>query len=172
MVCSRLIKKGQGIVAFRGQVITQDEYDQLHTSRSQYTLRLFEANDPPGTPYLNQYLDCYDNAQATPPKCMGCMANAADGLYDRISDISLTDADNNADTAILETSEARKIGVRTIGTQPTLVLYALRDIPPDEEIMWDYDGLEVPDDPQEGGGEPPPIPTRSSHSTQMHGVHG
>ena len=155
LVCSRLIKKGQGIVAFRGQVITQDDYDQLPTNRLHYTLRLFEANDPPGTPYFNQYLDCYDNAQATPTKCMGCMANAADGLYDRLSDISLTDADNNADTAILETHEARKIGVRTIGEQPTLVLYALRDIQPDEEIMWDYDGLEVPDDPQEGGGEPP-----------------
>jgi hypothetical protein len=56
-----VIKKGQGIVAFRGQVITQDEHNELSTNRSQYTLRLFEANDPPDTPYFNHYLDCYEN---------------------------------------------------------------------------------------------------------------
>ena len=154
LTCSKLIKKGQGIVAFNGQVINKTAHESLPFSHAQYTLRLFEANDPPDTPYFNQYLDCYNNSQTIPPKCMGCMANSADGLYDRGPDVSLTDADNNADTTILNTSEARKVGVRTIGSQPSLVLYALRDIQPFEEIMWDYDGLEVPDDPQEGGDEP------------------
>ena len=31
LICSQVIKKGQGIVAFRGQVITQDEHNELST---------------------------------------------------------------------------------------------------------------------------------------------
>ena len=66
------------------------------------------------------------------------MANTAAALYHRKADTSLTEEDNNAAVTTVFRDEIR-----------TAVMYALRDIPAGEEIMWDY-GI---------GCEPSPNPT-------------
>ena len=157
LVCSSDIQEGQAIAHFKGTIIDHATYESMTNTRSQYVLRLFEESDPTDSPHHHKYLDCYERACIEPPTCLASMANSAEGLYDRQNDINLNHGHNNADAVILDASEARGIGVRTRGDHPQLVLYAQQFIPAGDEIMWDYDGLEVLDDPQEGGGSKPTI---------------
>ena len=156
-MCSSDIQEGQAIAHFKGTIIDHATYESMTNTRSQYVLRLFEESDPTDSPHHHKYLDCYERACIEPPACLASMANSAEGLYDRQNDINLNHGHNNADAVILDASEARGIGVRTRGDHPQLVLYAQQFIPAGDEIMWDYDGLEVLDDPQEGGGSKPTI---------------
>ncbi len=156
LVCSQSILKGQAIAAFKGTVIDHQAFTAMSATRSQYVLRLYDESDPPDAPYYQMYLDCYERGCVEPPECLASMANSADGLYDRRHDFNLHEDDNNADTVILDSpSDSRKIGVRTRGGLPSLVLYAQQYIAAGDEIMWDYDGIEILDDPPEGGGSQP-----------------
>ena len=72
-------------------------------------------------------LDCYHQTQLRPPGCLASFSNTAHGMYDRHTDTTLTINDNNA---------AVQIVVRN-GLN-VAVLYSIKNIPPMQEILWDY----------------------------------
>ena len=59
-------------------------------TRAAYQIELHNGN----------VLDCYDNAIRTRPTCLASIANSANGLYDRIHDVTLSEGDNNAYAAV------------------------------------------------------------------------
>jgi hypothetical protein len=113
----RGIQAGQPIVEPRGNYISAEQANSLVDPYNRYLIMIED-----------EVLDCYHFAVTAPPECYFSMANTASGLITQQPTMRrLTAEDNNADARI----------VRYYGT-PTVVLYALRYIPPYTEIMWDY----------------------------------
>jgi hypothetical protein len=113
----RGIQAGQPIAEPRGNYISAQQANSLVDPYNRYLIMI-----------ENEVMDCYHFAATAPPTCYFSMANTASGLITQQPTMRrLTAEDNNADARI----------VRYYGT-PTVVLYALRYIPPYTEIMWDY----------------------------------
>ena len=122
LTCETIIKAGQKIGTFNGTHITMQDAEEMSPTRGAYLLDLSMDNDKNG-----KILDCYHNTLQSTPICKLSMSNTAEGLYDRVTDTSLTSEHNNAAVTVVPINE-----------QPVAIMYAIRDIPRGEEIMWDY----------------------------------
>ena len=123
LTCDVTIKAGQKIGSFSGAEIPAQEAEEMSPTRGSYLLDLSTDENTDG-----KILDCYHNTTQSPPTCKLSMANTAEGLYDRVTDISLTREHNNAAVTVVMENE-----------QAVAIMYAIRDITTGEEIMWDYD---------------------------------
>jgi len=122
LTCDTIIKAGQRIGTFNGTHITMQEAEEMSPTRGAYLLDLSMDNDQ-----HKNILDCYHETLQSIPTCKLSMSNTAEGLYNRITDMSLTREHNNAAVTVVPINE-----------QPVAIMYAIRDIPRGEEIMWDY----------------------------------
>jgi hypothetical protein len=103
-------------------------------------------------------LDCYDQTRGEKAGCLVSMANTAAGLYDRMFDTSLRRKDNNAAVKVIMRDGAL-----------VAVLYAIRTIPPGEEILWDYGIYKDDDDDTPAKGTPASLRHTPTMSTPVAG---
>ena len=133
------------VVAFVGTEISGKEAADMSPMRGSYLIDISEDGDT--------VLDCYHQTQISPPGCLGSFSNTAHGMYDRHTDTTLTINDNNAAVQLVE---------RNGRTVP--VLYSIKDIPPMQEILWDY-GIQFD---EEAGVTTPPRTERQLTHGQRH----
>ena len=131
------------LVTFVGTEISGKEAADMSPMRGSYLINISEDGDT--------VLDCYHQTQLSPPGCLGSFSNTADGLYDRHTDTTLTIDDNNAAVQLVARN-GRNVAV----------LYSIKDIPPMQEILWDY-GID-----EDAGTTTPPRPERQLTHGQRH----
>lgn len=100
LTCDTIIKAGQRIGTFNGTHITMQEAEEMSPTRGAYLLDLSMDNDQ-----HKNILDCYHETLQSIPTCKLSMSNTAEGLYNRITDMSLTREHNNAAVTVVPINE-------------------------------------------------------------------
>ena len=139
LFAKKAISRKTPMLIVQGELIPTAEADAMTYPRNQYLIRVDD----------NRVLDSYHNVRGnTSPLDIGGRANDPTHLYCRVKDRHLKASDANADVVIID--EELEDGV-------VVLMYAILDIKPDEEILWNYKmHRPLKDDEEDDGDSIPP----------------
>ena len=132
------ISRETPMLVVQGELIPTAEADAMTYPRNQYLIRVDD----------NRVLDSYHNVRGnTSPLDIAGRANDPTHLYCRMKDRHLKSSDANTDVVIID--EELDDGV-------IVLMYAISDIQPNEEILWNYKMHRPLRDDEEDDGDPIP----------------